>query len=357
MLKVCKFGGTSLSDGSTFKLVKNIILSDESRKVIVVSAPGKRFCGDLKVTDILINAAKSFDKKYYINKAASRFEDIVLGLQINFDVKKHFDITNFTPEYLISRGEYINAKILAEYLGYDFYDAYDLLYFKNALRLNCVKTKKAFRRLNLDKGVVIPGFYYNEEGNVKLFCRGGSDITGAYAAKYLKADVYENFSDISGIASVNPKLVKTPPFINDLSFKDFKNLDALDPNVFEKSAYKPVIGTKTEIFIKNTFNPCDRGTRIGGKVKYKKQVYISVANDKNKVVVTGRNIKVKDFLKAVAPLLSRKGLTYTVVLKNRKRIELLFTAKNPYYESLEKTAERAVIEIYNELFTTDKNRS
>lgn len=355
MLKVCKFGGTSLSGAPTFKLVKKIILSDESRKVIVVSAPGKRFCGDLKVTDILISAAKSFDKKYYLNKAASRFEDIVSGLKINFDVKKHFDIINFNPEYLISRGEYINAKILAEYLGCDFCDAFDLLYFKNALRLDQVKTKKAFSNLNLNKGVVIPGFYYNEKGSIKLFCRGGSDITGAYAAKYLKADVYENFSDISGIASVNPILVKKPIFISDLSFKDLKNLDVLNPKVFEKSAYKPVIDTKTEIFIKNTFNPCDRGTRISGKVKHKKQLYISVANDKNKVVVTGRNIKIKDFLKAVTPLLERN--TYTVVLKNRKRIELLITAKNPYDDSIEKTAERAVIKIYDELFISDKNRS
>lgn len=357
MLKVCKFGGTSLSDASTFKLVKKIILSDESRKVIVVSAPGKRFCGDLKVTDILIGAAKSLDKKYYLNKAFSRFEDIVSGLGINFDVEKHFDIANDNPEYLISRGEYMNARILAEYLGYDFCDAFDLLYFKNAFRLNRVKTKKAFRSLNLDKGVVISGFYYNERGCLKLFCRGGSDITGAYAAKYLNADVYENFSDISGIASVNPKLINNPEFIKELSFKEFKNLDVLNPNVFEKSAYKPVIGAKTEIFIKNTFSAQDMGTKISGKVKDKKQVYISVANDKNRVVVTGRNIKVKNFFKAVTPLLKRMGLTYTVVLKNSKRIELLFTVKSLCNESIEKTSERAVIEIYNELFATDKNRS
>lgn len=357
MLKVCKFGGTSLSKASTFKLVKKIILSDKSRKVIVVSAPGKRFCGDLKVTDVLIGAAKSLDTKYCLDKVFLRFEDVVRGLGINFDVKKHVDITNDSLEYLISRGEYINAKILAEYLGYDFCDAFDLLYFKNARCLNGVKTKKAFRSLNLDKGVVIPGFYYNERGSVKLFCRGGSDITGAYAAKYLNADVYENFSDISGIASANPKLINSPKFIKELSFKEFKNLDVLNPNVFEKSAYKPVIGTKTEIFIKNTFSEKDRGTKISKKVKDKKQVYISVANDKNKVVVTGRNIKVKNFFKVVTPLLKGMGLTYTVALKNPKRIELLFTEKSPYDESSEKAAEKAVIEIYNQLFTTDKNRS
>ncbi len=293
MLKVCKFGGTSLSCADCFKRVKQIIKSDASRKIIVVSAPGKRFGEDIKVTDLLYELYLTPNNKILISKIKKRFSDIIKGLNIDFDLKEldcfDFAFSRSLAE-VVSTGEYLTAKIMANYLGYRFCNAKNVIIFKKQGKVDLKKSKKAFLKEDYSQGIVVPGFYGSLDDSIALFPRGGSDLTGAYLSRFCKADIYENFSDVSGIKPISPKIVKTDYYLDTITFKDFKNLSVLNPDVLEKSTYKPVIGTKTKIIIKNTFRPDDKGTTILNKKRFAGSVVFSVAVSGNKLVITGKKL-------------------------------------------------------------------
>lgn len=343
MLKVCKFGGTSLSCSENVKKVKDIILSDRDRKIIVVSAPGKRFSGDEKVTDLLFRITKKPDDVLTKNAVIKRYDEILSGLNVQLDLKKEFDFSGMTEAEIVSSGERVMAKIMAKLLNYTFIDAFDLFFCNIFGNIDYRKSKTVAKNVDLNKGIAVPGFYVRQNGKVKLMKRGGSDLSGAYAARIFSADIYENFSDIDGIKAVNPLICPDALSIKVMSYSDFKRLFALGATVLEKSTHKPVIGTKTTILVKNTFNKKFNGTEIRGDYKTDKQVLISIANIKSRIVLSGRN-----FNKQCGVIKSVKA----VLGKNKIKYRMIFLNKNLLFLRVFYTEPKSVVGLlYNELFS------
>ncbi|MBQ7625229.1 MAG: aspartate kinase [Clostridia bacterium] len=273
MIKTVKFGGSSLSDSSHFKQFKNIVLSDGQRKVVVVSAPGKRFKDDHKITDLLYlcGAHKQygvgFDEIFGI--IVSRYKEIADNCGIGFDLDSEFSelkrkiSSGISADELASRGEYLSAKLAAAYLGYEFHDSADLIFFNYDGTLDKEKTYKAIQRAYTGRGMVIPGFYGSmPNGSIRTFTRGGSDITGALAAAALTADVYENWTDVSGILIADPKIVKNPPAISHITYNELRELSFIGAQVMHEDAVFPVRETNIPLNIRNTNDPSNPGTMI-----------------------------------------------------------------------------------------------
>lgn len=263
-----------MANASTIKRVVNIIEDDPSRKYIVVSAPGKRNSADVKVTDALYACFNEVQKTGNCDSTfltvAKRFHEIVNELGVDVDLDENLKVikegieASKTPDYAASRGEYLSAKILAAKLGYDFVDAEEIIKFseKGELLLNysldAVKTKLS----KLDYAV-IPGFYGSDtNGKVHTFSRGGSDITGAIVARAMKADVYENWTDVDGFLTADPRIVDNPTTITCLSYKELRELSYMGAEVMHPESIFPVHSVGLPINIKNTFNPSHPGTMI-----------------------------------------------------------------------------------------------
>ncbi len=318
MLKVCKFGGTSLSCSENVKKVKDIILNDRDRKIVVVSAPGKRFSGDEKVTDLLFRIAKNRDDVLTKTAVIKRYDEILKGLNIQLDLSKEFDFSGMTESEIVSSGERVMAKIMAKLLNYAFIDASDLFFCDIFGNIDYRKSKKVVKNVDLNKGIAVPGFYVRQNNKIKLMKRGGSDLSGAYSARIFDADIYENFSDIDGIKTVNPMICPDALPIKVMSYMDFKRLFALNATVLNKSTYKPVIGTKTVIFVKNTFNAKFVGTEIRKDYKTDKQVITSIANVKNRIVLSGRNLnKQCGVIKSATAVLRKNKIRYRMIFSNK----------------------------------------
>lgn len=273
-VKVCKFGGTSMADGNIINGVKKIIESDAERRYIVVSAPGKRFSGDIKVTDLLYSCYDELKATGSCEKAfapvCTRFRGIVkeLGLEINIDQILELTRRRIEKErsrdFTASRGEYLSARIMAEVLGAKFIDTEEVIFFdKNGL-FDDEKTYKAVSAAAAgEKLAVFPGFYgRGANGKVKTFSRGGSDITGAVVARALSATLYENWTDVSGFLACDPALVDSPKRIKMLSYKELRELSYMGANVLHADSIFPVRKANIPIQIKNTFRPQDDGTSI-----------------------------------------------------------------------------------------------
>lgn len=276
MIKVAKFGGTSLADASQFKKVYDIVKNDEERKFIVVSAPGKRFKEDNKITDLLYltYAHTKYSVPYdpVLTFIEERFLKIKEDLGLSIDLKNEFEIirqnldNKCDEDYIVSRGEYLSALLLSEYLGCKFIDAKDLVCFNYDGNINLEKTKE---NLNLIKEqyakVVIPGFYgsYPDKA-VKTFSRGGSDITGAIVASILNVDMYENWTDVSGLLIADPRIVKNPKQIKKITYKELRELSYMGASVLHDEAIFPVRQAGIPINIKNTNEPDNIGTIIVG---------------------------------------------------------------------------------------------
>lgn len=269
-----KFGGSSLADANQFKKVKEIIDSDERRKFLVVSAPGKRFKDDIKVTDLLVECyslakqKKDFNEKLEIIKG--RYNEIIADLGLDFSLQADFDyiklsiIKHIGKDYIVSRGEYLNAKIMSEYLNIPFIDAADGIFFNDDGTFNAEKTNKAMHALlsGVDRAV-IPGFYGSTpNGTVKTFSRGGSDITGAIVARAINAEIYENWTDVSGMLMADPTKVKNPKPIEEITYRELRELSYMGATVLHEDAIFPVRIAGIPINIKNTNCPEDAGTMI-----------------------------------------------------------------------------------------------
>ncbi len=274
MIKVCKFGGTSMADASTLARVKEIVESDPSRRYVVVSAPGKRKKDDIKITDLLykcydevINTGSCAEN---FSKIRERFTDIVSGLKLNFDIESVLDKTEReiverkSKDFTASRGEYLSAVITAEYLGYEFIDAEQLVRFDSEGKLNEDYTNdKVKTKLKNIERAVIPGFYGRDyEGNIKTFSRGGSDITGSIIARGVCASLYENWTDVSGFLVCDPRIVPEAKVIKQITYKELRELSYMGAEVLHSEAIFPVMKGKININIKNTFAPNDNGTMI-----------------------------------------------------------------------------------------------
>ena len=274
MVKVVKFGGSSLASAEQFKKVGNIIRAEESRRYVVPSAPGKRFSEDTKVTDMLYKcyaeaeAGKNFDKQ--LKAIEERYNEIIKGLGLKLSLKEQFETIkkNFESkagkDYAASRGEYLNGIIMANYLGYEFIDAASVICFDPEGEFDGEKTNKvmADRLANVEKAV-IPGFYgAMPNGEVKTFSRGGSDVTGSIVARAIKADVYENWTDVSGFLAADPRIVDNPRSIEVITYKELRELSYMGATVLHESAIFPVRKEGIPINIRNTNAPQDKGTMI-----------------------------------------------------------------------------------------------
>ena len=274
MLKVLKFGGSSLADSSQFAKVKNIVESDRTRELVVVSAPGKKNSEDNKVTDLLylIHAHIRYGVAYdgVLAMIKEKYADIKNGCGLKTDIEALIDETfskvdKKTPvDFIVSRGEYFSAMLMAEYLGYTFVDAADWLSFEFSGRVNADKSEKKLRELKSIYGrIVTPGFYGSlPNGEIHVFPRGGSDITGALAAAYLDADVYENWTDVSGILMVDPRIVKNPKSIARVTYDELRELSYMGASVLHEDTVFPVRIKDIPVNIRNTNEPDNPGTII-----------------------------------------------------------------------------------------------
>lgn len=272
-MKVIKFGGSSLSDAKQFEKVKDIVLADKERKYIVVSAPGRGDKSKHKVTDLLLMcyqlASHNLSCREVFDLVEKIYVDIVEDLKLDIDIDQILDdiyqkIQNGASEdYTASRGEYINARLLAAYLGYSFVDAKDFIYFKNG-KPDLKKTEKEIKKVLKDKEYsVIPGFYgQDENGEIKTFSRGGSDITGSLLANGLVADVYENWTDVSGFLVTDPRIVENPRTIKYITYDELRELSYMGAQVLHEDSIFVVRKHGIPINIRNTNRPDDFGTYI-----------------------------------------------------------------------------------------------
>lgn len=272
--KVVKFGGSSLASAEQFQKVGEIIHADADRRVVVPSAPGKRFDGDEKVTDMLYDCyahvATDQDFTERLQHVRERYDEIIKGLGLDLDLSDEFKTiaenfkNNIGVEYAASRGEYLNGIVLAKYLGYDFIDAFDVIFFHQNGRLDEDKTNRVMREvLSAHEKAVIPGFYgQREDGTVKTFSRGGSDITGSIVARAMKADVYENWTDVSGFLIADPRIVDNPARIETITYTELRELAYMGASVLHEDSIFPVRKHGIPINIRNTNHPEDDGTWI-----------------------------------------------------------------------------------------------
>ena len=274
MIKVAKFGGSSCASAEQFRKVKDIVLSDKSRHYIVVSAPGKRASGDTKVTDLLyrLQDAVSDEKKFQetLQTIKDRYQEIIDGLGLDFSLAADFDRieqdlkAGADRDYAASRGEFLNAKLMAAYLGFSFIDSASCFVFKEDRSCDYQKTEEGIRAALKDIDyAVFPGFYgADEKGKVVTFSRGGSDVTGSLLAAAEHVDLYENWTDVSGFLVADPRIVPNPEVIDYITYRELRELSYMGAGVLHEDAIFPVRREGIPIQIKNTNRPEDHGTLI-----------------------------------------------------------------------------------------------
>ncbi len=288
MKKVVKFGGSSLASAEQFAKVGDIIHADGERRYVVPSAPGKRFSEDTKVTDMLYDcyhlaeSGKEFKKE--LAAISTRYQEIIDGLSLAISLKDEFKTIekNFKEKagenYAASRGEYLNGIIMAAYLGYEFIDAAEVIRFTDEGEFDSEYTNQILgQRLNGVERAVIPGFYgAYADGRIKTFSRGGSDITGSIVARAVKADVYENWTDVSGFLVADPRIIENPEGIETITYRELRELSYMGASVLHEDAIFPVRREGIPINIRNTNQPSDEGTWI-----------VESTCQKSKYVITG----------------------------------------------------------------------
>lgn len=274
MKKVVKFGGSSLASADQFQKVGEIIRSDESRRYVIPSAPGKRFSSDTKVTDLLYNcydaAVKEKNFTDLLSAIQNRYNEIINGLELTISLDKEFELIkeNFNKkagrDYAASRGEFLNGKIMSAYLGFEFVDAAEVIRFRENGSFDDVATNDLLsKRLEQADGAVIPGFYgAKEDGTIVTFSRGGSDITGSLVALAASSDMYENWTDVSGFLIADPRIVKNAKSIETITYRELRELSYMGASVLHEDAIFPVRKAGIPINIRNTNVPEDKGTLI-----------------------------------------------------------------------------------------------
>ncbi len=314
-IKVLKFGGSSLADAEHFKKVAAIVKSDPERRYVVASAPGKRSDADEKVTDMLYKcydltkSGQDIDNVFVCIKR--RYEKIINDLGMNFSLDGEFYrikmaiLHHAGRDYIASRGEYLNAMVLAKYLGFDFIDAEKGIFFHEDGTFDAEKTNQTLSEiLKQHEFAVIPGFYGSmPNGTIKTFTRGGSDFTGSVVARAAAASLYENWTDVSGFLMADPRYVKNPKAIDTITYKELRELSYMGATVLHEDAIFPVRLAGIPINIKNTNRPSDKGTLI---VK-------DVTNRKNDGIITG--------------IAGKKGFSIIVLEKDMMNVEIGFGKK------------------------------
>lgn len=272
--KVVKFGGSSLSCDKQINKCANIIKAEKSRRYVVPSAPGKRFAEDTKVTDMLIKCHElSVNKEDFsclLDEIKQRYNSIIDGLSLNISLDNEYSIieenlkNGINLDYVASRGEYLNGILLANYIGYEFVDASEVVFFDENGAFDAQKTNTVMgERLLKLKNAVVPGFYGSmPDGSIKTFSRGGSDVSGAIVARAVMADIYENWTDVSGFLMCDPRIIKNPRPIKVITYRELRELSYMGAGVLHEESIFPVKLAGIPINIKNTNHPSDPGTMI-----------------------------------------------------------------------------------------------
>ena len=274
-IKVCKFGGTSMADGNIILTAAKIVNADAERRYVVVSAPGKRFSGDIKVTDLLYEcaaAAEKGDREAFnagFEKVRARFMQIEREIGRDLNVNSALNeaeeqiLAGAGVDYCVSRGEFLAAHIMAAVLGVPFVDATEFVRFDEHGALSEETFALAEKTLLKHERAVVPGFYgLGADGKVKTFSRGGGDISGAIVARGVKASLYENWTDVSGFYACDPRIVNSPKCMRELSYQELRELSYMGANVLHSESIFPVRSAGIPIRICNTFRPEDAGTKI-----------------------------------------------------------------------------------------------
>ncbi len=305
---VLKFGGTSLADSKQFKKVSDIVKSDPARRFVVASAPGKRFDSDIKVTDLLYScyekSRSGLDFEPVLSEIKDRFNEIIGELGIDFDMEPEIDLIrrnlkNYpSKSYAASRGEYLNSKLLAAYLGYEFVDPYYCIHFFADGNLDTESTyEDLFEKLKPLANAVIAGFYGSgPDGNIITFSRGGSDITGSLVAKAVGADLYENWTDVSGLLAADPRIIEDPRVVEYISYRELRTLSYMGATVLHADALLPVNQAGIPVNIRNTNHPEDRGTMIVSDLPKERELHTitGVAGRKGLSVIQVEKMMVSD---------------------------------------------------------------
>lgn len=327
VVKVTKFGGSSLASAEQILKMKKIVEADEARKFVVPSAPGKRFKDDVKVTDLLYSlhdAASHFEETEEIyRQIVRRYTDIrdELGLSIKIEdylEKVYEDIkTGANEDYAASRGEYLNGLLIADLLGYDFIDAADVIFFDENGGYDAKKTLSILPgALKLHERAVVPGFYGSlPNGKIRTFSRGGSDITGSIVARAANADLYENWTDVSGFMMADPRIVEDPKKIDVVTYRELRELAYMGATVLHEDSIFPVLEAAIPINVKNTNDPENSGTMIIPAVEGRGEAdgITGIAGKKNFTVITiekdGMNTEI-GFGRKVLTCLEKFGLSF-----------------------------------------------
>nr|MBQ4319626.1 aspartate kinase [Clostridia bacterium] len=312
-IKVVKFGGSSLADAVQFKKVADIVKAEKCRRYVVPSAPGKRFKDDTKVTDMLYEcyekAGQGSDIEGLFAPIAERYNAIIEGLGITLSLDGEFDhiknafVHKAGRDYAASRGEYLNGIIMAKYLGFDFIDPADVIFFKEDGTFDSERTNTVLgAELKKHEYAVIPGFYGSMPNDtIRTFSRGGSDITGSIVARAAEADIYENWTDVSGFLMADPRIVKNPRPIDVITYRELRELSYMGATVLHEDAVFPVRFAGIPINIRNTNSPSDKGTMI---------VPHTDDGDTNNFVITG--------------IAGRRGFSVITIEKDMMNSELGF---------------------------------
>ena len=325
-LKVAKFGGSSVADALQINKIRNIINNDKDIKYVVVSAPGKRFSEDSKVTDLLYlcktHIEHNLPYQQIFQVICDRFMAVKVNLGVDVDlsaefteIKKNLE-AGASADYIASRGEYLNARLIAAFLGFDFVDAATMVRFDEKGKFMEELTNTTIEReLSKHENAVVPGFYGARiDGSVKTFSRGGSDITGALIARAMNADVYENWTDVSGFLMADPRIVKDPKPISTISYKELRELSYMGASVLHEDAIYPARIANIPINIRNTNKPEDPGTMITAEPAKLEdgQIISGIAGSKGYTVVnvykTGLSNE-KGFLRRMAGVLEDNDIT------------------------------------------------
>lgn len=359
MLKVVKFGGSSLSSAEQFSRVKAIVDADPARKVVVVSAPGKRFSGDTKVTDLLyichahVKYHAPFDDVF--EDISGRYREIAAGCGLSFDLDRELnEVKNFiqkspTPDAIASRGEYLNAKLMAEYLGYTFVDSKDWLCFNYDGRVDFDKSYAALKEIfTRTQKIVLPGFYgAMPDGEIKTFTRGGSDVTGAIAAAALDAGAYENWTDVSGILMADPRIVENPRPIEQVTFSELRELSYMGADVLHEETVFPVRQKNIPLYIKNTNDPAARGTLILEEFdreseEDKKRFVTGITGRKHYSIITLSKARMNSepgFIRHALKLVEKYGITVEYITSSIDSFSIVVATKQIEFSLHELTAD------------------
>lgn len=325
-VKVAKFGGSSVADAIQIRKLRDIVKADDSIHYVVVSAPGKRYADDSKITDLLYLCKTHIEHKIPYEQIfqviCDRYVSTEENLCVDVDIKSELEKIRVelekgaTADYIASRGEYLNAKIIAAFLGFDFVDAQEIIKFNEKGKLMDDLTNDLIgKTLKNHEFAVIPGFYGEklEDGAIKTFSRGGSDITGALIARGVNADVYENWTDVSGFLMADPRIVSNPKPIEKISYMELRELSYMGASVLHEEAIFPAKAEGIPINIRNTNRPEDKGTMITADLEvHENQIVSGIAGRKNFTVIAiykNHLANEKGFIRRLAGIIEDHDMT------------------------------------------------